>query len=98
MELNASAKIQAVTPEPQVDIICVSFLIEYAFVISLISLFFIKYPFSLMNLLKGIFNELGICPYFSPGRGSSSMPLNLPSARASIILIFLLYIALTTSS
>ena len=42
MELNASAKIQAVTPEPQVDIICVSFLIEYSFVISLISSFLLN--------------------------------------------------------
>ena len=67
MELNASAKIQAVTPEPQVDIICVSFSIEYSLVIFLISSFFIKYPFSLMNLLKGIFNELGICPFLVLG-------------------------------
>ena len=81
---------QAVTPEPQLVIISdlefiLSFLIK-----SLILLFLIKYPFLSISKLKGKFSDLGICPFFNPGLGSSSIPLNLASDLASKIFILLL--------
>ena len=89
----ASAKTEAVTPEPQENTIFVVISSPKVFLKTFkISFSFLNVLSSLIKFLKGIHIDFGIDPLLKPFLGSLTLPSNLSLFLASITLNFSLLI------
>ena len=83
----ASAKTEAVTPEPQENTIFVVIPFPKVFLnMFIISFSFLNVLSSLISSLKGMHIDFGIDPLLKPFLGSSTFPSNLSLFLASTIL------------